>query len=307
MDTAEPLGEVVATVIAGEGAKLSPADLKRFAQQAEKAGAKDVHTSWLAKGVAADILGRGIGIDTLRGALSGAIGTASLDVIVQPEATRRKKLLLADMESTVIEQELLDELAAIVGIGDKVIEITRRAMNGELDFAAALRERVALLKGHPAKILDEAAKEITFMPGAAALVATMKAHGAQTWLVTGGFSYFARPVAVKLGFDRSHANELVVRDGMITGVVAEPILDRNGKKVLLAKACMDLNLSPADCLAVGDGANDVPMLEACNKSGGLGVAFCAKPKVRAAVPNQINYGDLTALLYAQGYSEADFS
>jgi phosphoserine phosphatase len=213
-----------------------------------------------------------------------------------------KKLLVADMESTIIEQEMLDELASDLGHGRETADITRRAMNGELDFATALYERVALLKGQPVSILERAAKRITFMSGAEKLLSVMKAHGAVCWLVTGGFGYFAEPVAQKLGFDKVFANDLIVHDDVLTGEVVEPILDKNTKKELLERACKELGLSMTDCLAVGDGANDIPMLTACNEGGGLGVAYHAKPKVREVVPHQINHGDLTTLLYAQGYS-----
>lgn len=291
--------EFVATLIAGNKGGLTPEILARAAKDAGR-------TAWLAEGEAADIFVAGSGTEALYAQFRKALGDAPVDVIVQPAAARVKKLLLADMESTIIEQEILDELGEIVGIGDKIAGITRRAMNGELDFAAALRERVGLLKGKPAKILDEAARRITLTPGAAALLGTMRKNGARAWLVTGGFTYFAQPVADRLGFNDCFANNLVIKDGMITGVVSEPIFDRNGKKDSLLAACRKLGLQPSDCLGIGDGANDVPMLSACNQGSGLGVAFQAKPKVRAAIPHQINYGNLTALLYAQGYRKEDF-
>jgi phosphoserine phosphatase len=239
-------------------------------------------------------------VDDVRKVLTAQIGDKPIDILVQPASSRRKKLLIADMESTIIEQEMLDELAEMIGLREKVANITRRAMNGELDFIAALKERVALLKGQPATILNEAAAGITLMPGAEALMKAMQSQDAQCWLVSGGFAFFAEIVAKKLGFDKFFANDLPVRDGKIMGVVPEPILDKATKKACLERACRELNILPVDCLAVGDGANDVLMLEACNKGGGLGVAYQAKPKVRAVVPSQINYGDLSALVYAQG-------
>jgi phosphoserine phosphatase len=286
-------GAIVATVIAANGAELNPDFIKTLA-----ANVKASRTAPLSAH-AADIFCEGL-VEDARAALSAQIADQPIDVLVQPVHSRRKKLLLADMESTIIEQEMLDELADMIGQRATVAAITRRAMNGELDFAAALRERVALLKGQPERLLIDAAKKITLMSGAAALVQAMKAQGAQCWLVSGGFTCFAAEVAQKLGFDRFFANELLVREGKIVGTVTEPILDRNTKKARLMRACFELKITPADCLAVGDGANDIPMLEACNKGGGLGVAFQAKPKVRDAVPNQINHGDLSALVYAQG-------
>jgi phosphoserine phosphatase len=292
--------ELVATLIAGTGAKLSDAFLQELARQSKKAGLQSLRVAWLAPDKAADIFGAGLGADAWRDLLNQALALEPIDVIVQAAAKRCKKLLVADMESTIIEQELLDELAGEIGLRDQVAAITRRAMNGEIDFVAALRERMALFKNRPVSLLEKAARGITYMPGAAALVAAMKKNGAKAWLVTGGFSFFAAPVAAKLGFDGYHANELIIENGILTGEARVPILDRNRKKALLEQACAELSLSVADSLCVGDGANDVPMLTACVEGGGLGIAYHAKPKVREAIPHQINHADLTALLYAQG-------
>jgi phosphoserine phosphatase len=226
-----------------------------------------------------------------------------VDMIVQPEAGRRKKMLLADMDSTMIRQECIDELAAEAGIGARVAAITARAMNGELDFEAALTERVGLLRGLPETIIQEVIDtRISYMPGGHALVATMKANGAHTALVSGGFKAFTARVAAALGFDENRANTLLVADGKLTGDVARPILGREAKLVALNEITAARGIAPADVLAVGDGMNDLLMLE----SAGTGVALHAKPALQERVRVRVNHGDLTALLYLQGYRRSDF-
>jgi phosphoserine phosphatase len=228
---------------------------------------------------------------------------AGVDLVVQPAMGRRKKLLLADMDSTMIRQECIDELADAAGVGGRVAAITARAMNGELDFEAALLERVGLLKGLPEAVIGEVlAQRITLMPGGPALVATMKANGAHAALVSGGFTAFTGPVAARLGFDENRANTLLVADGHLTGDVGRPILGRAAKVQALAEICARLGLEEADALAVGDGANDLGMLG----RAGTGVALHAKPAVQAECNARVNHGDLTALLYLQGYARADF-
>ena len=222
--------EIVATIVASAKSKLSESQIKDAAAVVEKSGGASVHVEWLAQDKAADIFCMGLAVENLRTTLSRQFQNQPIDILVQIAACRRKKLLVADMESTIIEQEMLDELASDLGFGEETADITRRAMNNELDFATALYERVALLKGQPTSILDHAAKRITFMPGAEKLLSVMKAHGATCWLITGGFAYFADPVAKKLGFDRCYSNNLLVRDGKLTGEVAQPLLDRNSKK-----------------------------------------------------------------------------
>jgi phosphoserine phosphatase len=218
-------------------------------------------------------------------------------------AHRRRRLIVADMESTVIEQEMLDELAGEIGLRETVSGVTERAMRGELDFETELKERVALLAGLDADVLDRlAAERITLMPGARALLATMKANGAFAALVSGGFTVFTGPVARELGFDVHHANTLEVRDGRLTGQVVPPILGREAKLAALQRYTAARGLEPADTLAVGDGANDVAMI----KAAGLGVAFRAKPALAAEAAARIEHGDLTALLYLQGYSREEF-
>ncbi len=227
-----------------------------------------------------------------------------VDLLVQPEANRRKRMLLADMDSTMIRQECIDELAAEAGVGERVAAITARAMNGELGFEGALRERVALLRGLPEATIGKVLRErITLMPGGPALLATMKAQGAHTILVSGGFLSFARPVAAQLGFHEARANTLLASDGLLTGEVAEPILGREAKAAALEEATARLGLGPQDVLAVGDGANDLGML----RLAGSGVALHAKPAVQAECRLRVNHGDLSALLYLQGYAREEFA
>ena len=227
-----------------------------------------------------------------------------VDMVVQKAEGRRKRLLIADMDSTMIRQECIDELADEAGVGAHVAGITARAMNGELDFEAALRERVGLLKGLPEEVIGQVLRDrITLMPGGPVLLATMKANGAHAALVSGGFTAFTSAVAVQLGFDENRANTLHVADGKLTGTVAEPILGKEAKLVALNEITARLGITPAEAIAVGDGANDLPMLLAA----GTGVALHAKPRVQADCDVRVNHGDLTALLYLQGYARDEFA
>jgi phosphoserine phosphatase len=227
-----------------------------------------------------------------------------VDLVVQPAQGRRKRMLLADMDSTMIRQECIDELAEVAGIGAEVAAITARAMNGELDFEAALKARLGLLRGLDAGVIVTVlAERISFMPGGRTLVATMKANGGHAALVSGGFTAFTGPVAEALGFDEHRGNRLLVEDGRLAGGVEEPVLGREAKVQALEEIAGRLGIAEADVMAVGDGANDLGML----KRAGAGVALHAKPAVAAEVDIRINHGDLTALLYIQGYGRDDFA
>lgn len=226
-----------------------------------------------------------------------------IDLAVQPAVGRKKRMLIADMDSTMIQQECIDELADEAGVGPYVAGITARAMNGELEFDAALRARVGLLRGLEEAVIARVIRDrITLMPGGRALVATMRGHGGYAALVSGGFTAFTGAIAGVLGFDENRANTLLVEDGRLTGAVAEPILGRAAKVQALEEISARLGISPADAVAVGDGANDLGMLGLA----GMGVALHAKPSVQAECAVRVNHGDLSALLYLQGYRREEF-
>jgi phosphoserine phosphatase len=262
---------------------------------------------WLDPGVAADIVfnaGRENDNRSVADRVRETFAGRPIDVVVQNAAGRRKRLFVADMDSTMIGQECIDELADLVGQKARVAAITERAMRGELAFAPALRERVALLAGLPAAVTDEViARRITLTPGGKTLVATMRASGAYTCLVSGGFTAFTDKIAAAIGFDEASANRLTVDPaGRLAGTVAEPILGREAKLATLLALRGRLGLTAEETLAVGDGANDLDMIRAA----GLGVAFHAKPAVAAAAAARIDHGDLTALLFVQGYRRNEF-
>lgn len=226
-----------------------------------------------------------------------------IDLAVQPAVGRKKRMLIADMDSTMIQQECIDELADEAGVGPYVAGITARAMNGELEFDAALRARVGLLRGLEEAVIARVIRDrITLMPGGPALVATMRGNGGYAALVSGGFTAFTGAIAGVLGFDENRANTLLVEDGRLTGAVAEPILGRAAKVQALEEISARLGISPADAVAVGDGANDLGMLGLA----GMGVALHAKPSVQAECAVRVNHGDLSALLYLQGYRREEF-
>jgi phosphoserine phosphatase len=260
---------------------------------------------WLFDEVAADIPFEGSNdIGAVVARLREARGDLPIDIVVQPQALRRKKLFLADMDSTMIGQECIDELADYVGLKAHVAAITERAMRGEIEFEPALRERVALLKGLPVGTIDEVLKQrITMTSGGRELVATMRANGAYTCLISGGFTLFTNAVAATIGFQENRANELKVQDGKLAGEVTEPILGRAAKLATLVELRESFDLDEIDTLVTGDGANDLGMIQ----HAGLGVAYHAKPAVAAAAAARIDHGDLTALLYVQGYRRDEFA
>ncbi len=290
----------VATLIANPS---NPVLVPAIAEQAAEA-VKASGLYWLADGIACDIALRDdTDLQAAEANILAVIGSERIDLVIQDTETRRKKLLIADMDSTMIGQECIDELAAEVGLKDKVAEITARAMNGEIAFEPALRERVALLKGLPLSVVDDViARRITLTPGGPELIATMKAKGYYTALVSGGFTVFTSRIGATLGFDENRANILLEENGSLTGFVAEPILGKQAKVDALNDIADKLGISADDALAVGDGANDLGMLQLA----GSGVALHAKPTVSAQARMRIDHGDLTALLYIQGYRKTDF-
>lgn len=290
----------VATLIANPSNPILTAAIGEKAAEAVNAAG----LYWLADGVACDIALRdGTAHSEAEDQIRAVIADQAVDLVIQTAETRRKKLLIADMDSTMIGQECIDELAAEVGLKDQVSLITARAMNGEIAFEPALRERVALLKGLPISVVDEVIeKRITLTPGGRELIATMKAQGGYTALVSGGFTVFTSRIAAVLGFDENRANILIEKNGTLTGDVAEPILGKQAKVDSLIEIADTLGIHTDEAIAVGDGANDLGMLHLA----GSGVALHAKPAVAAEAKMRINHGDLTALLYIQGYRKTDF-
>jgi len=260
------------------------------------------HVLWLNPGIAAEFPVEAVPADFWKA--WEILQQKGFDLAIQPTQGRRKAVLLADMDSTMIQQECIDELADVAGVGERVAAITARAMNGELNFHEALTARVALLAGLSESAIGEVLdSRITLAPGGKELVATMRAQGAYTALVSGGFTVFTGPVAAALGFDEHRANELLADQGVLLGTVGLPILGREAKVEALEEITAARGLTPADAIAVGDGANDLGML----KLAGTGVALHAKPVVAAEVDLRINHGDLTALLYLQGYAAEEFA
>jgi phosphoserine phosphatase len=288
----------IATLIAKD--RLSGGDISAAADALAAAGIAAYGRSWIEEDKACDLL-FSAAPEPARVALEGLL--AGIDVVVQGEAWRRRRLLVADMDSTMIEVECIDELADYAGLKREVAAVTERAMKGEIGFEAALAERVALLAGLDEAAIDRCREErVRLTPGARTLVRTMKRAGAFTVLVSGGFTRFADPVGAEIGFDRVVANRLETAGGRLSGTVAPPVLGAEGKRMALLDAVTQRNLRLDETLAVGDGANDVPML----KEAGLGVAYHAKPAAAGAADAAILHNDLTALLYAQGWARSEW-
>ncbi len=288
----------IATLIASEALKAG--DISAAADRLFAAGVAYGSSAWVEADIACDLCFDGDPV-AARAALEGAFTGA--DVIVQREADRRRRMLVADMDSTMITIECIDELADYAGIKPQIAEITERAMRGELDFEGALDARVLLLRGLDASVIDRChAERVVIMGGARELVRTMRANGADCYLVSGGFTVFADRVAADIGFTSALSNVLEFADGKLSGTVARPIVGAAAKRETLLAQAAAHGLSADQCLAVGDGANDIPMIEAA----GLGIAYRAKPKTAAAAGARIDHNDLTALLYAQGYARKDW-
>lgn len=290
---------LIATLIAA--GELNKGDVSVAQDAIAAVGGQTASPEWLESGKAVDLSISGIDRQIARKALEKLL--PQVDVVVQTSGLRRRKLIVADMDSTMITIECIDELADYAGIKDQVAEVTEAAMRGELDFVEALDARVRLLKGLDAAVIDQCYQErVRIMPGAKPLVATMKAHGARAVLVSGGFTVFADRVAAEIGFDLAISNRLEIANGTLTGSVLRPVIDSAVKVDTLLSEVSTLGLALEDSLAVGDGANDVPMIE----KAGIGIAYHAKPRTAAAADALVEYGDLTALLYAQGYRRADW-
>lgn len=295
------MDHVLTLIAPARGPVLDQAHLRAAGDALKTLRATVGPARWLKEGEAADLPFADLAPEQAEAAVRGALGSAKIDLAAQAVAGRRKRLLVADMDSTIVTGETLDELADFAGLKERIAAITARAMNGELDFAAALRERVAMLAGLPAEALEGTYARIALTPGAETLVATMRAHGAVCALVSGGFRFFTARVRDRVGFHLDQANDLIVEGGRLTGRVAEPILDKDAKLATLHRLAAEQAVPLAATLTVGDGANDLPMLQAA----GLGVAFRAKPSVAAAARVRIDHADLTALLWIQGYTEEE--
>lgn len=287
----------VLTLIAPEGTPLTTTNVSKIRTRLDALGAETDTPTWLCQEMACDISYENLSDDQAEAAVRSIFKDDPIDAIAQPTQYRRKHLLLADMDSTIVTTETLDDLAAHVGLKDEISAITARAMNGELDFAEALKERVMMLKDLPASALEDAYQAVLLSKGAQTLVQTMAAHGAHCVLVSGGFKYFTSRIAERCGFHEDLSNDFIMEDDKLTGEVTLPILDKTSKLDTLIDRSTAQGISLAETLCVGDGANDLPMLQAA----GLGVAYRGKPSVRAEAPARLDHADLRGLLFAQGY------
>lgn len=299
----QPYPSVLTLVAGPDNGPLDRDHIKQVQIALEPLGIATGDVTWLAPELACDIQLEACDADQVEAAVEQALRKTQIDIFAQPVEGRRKSLLLADMDSTIIAEESLDELAGYLGLKDKIAAITARAMAGELDFEAAVTERVGLLAGLPESAILEAVDEMTINPGAKELVATMKAHGATCLLVSGGFEHFTGAVAAQLGFDDHQGNQLEIADGKMTGKIAGVIRNQQAKLDKLNEMAASLGLPLTAAMTVGDGANDVPMLQAA----GAGVAYHAKPVAAKAARFRVSYSDLSALLYIQGYKRDEFA
>jgi phosphoserine phosphatase len=281
---------------------LTEEDQTMAASCLSELGADTADARWLAHGIACDIPFCGLDVKVAKANIQHKFQGLPVDIIAQNSANRRKKLLVADMDSTMIMGETLDDLAEFAGHKDEVAAITRLAMNGELHFVDALKQRIKLLEGLSLDNLKKTMARVEPTPGGKTLVKTMKANGAVTILISGGFTYFTDRVRDMIGFDKAKGNNFEIRDAKLTGQVLEPIIDKTAKLVILKKFAAEYGISEIDTIAAGDGANDLPMLMAAN----IGVAYHAQPAVSELARISINHGDLTALLYIQGYRTEEF-
>lgn len=292
----------VLTLVGDPTTRLLNARTLEMARQAiSRAGGEPGAADWLAPGLAVDLLFDRLKPAKAQAAVAEALRGSPVDVAAQAVEGRRKQLFLADMDSTIVQSETLDELAAKAGVGEEISAITLRSMRGEVPFEESLRQRVAMLEGLSVELMGDVVRELRLMPGARSVVRTLRAHGCYTALVSGGFTFATEPVAELCGFHEQRANVLLHSDGRLTGQVQEPILGRNGKLEALRALTKQQELSLADACAIGDGANDLAMV----REAGLGIAFRGKPLVRAEAPYAIDHGDLTTLLYFQGYREVE--
>ncbi len=294
--------ESVLTLVGNPTARdLTFEHLQGVTRALDRLGARLGQADWLAERLAVDIPFAGLEADMAMEAARDALGVAPIDLVAQKREKRLKRLLMADMDSTTITSETLDELAAVLGIGEAVAAITRRSMLGELNFEQSLRQRVAMLADRPWDVTNQVVRAITLSPGARTMVRSLRAKGCYTVLCSGGFTFCTEPVAEVCGFHEHHANVLLHADGKLTGKVAEPILGREAKVERLQILLKAHDLKPEEAAAIGDGANDIGMLQAV----GLGVAYYGKPAVREATPYRIDHGDLTAMVYFQGLREEE--
>ena len=292
----------VLTLIGPANEGLEPKYVDRIKDVLKRSGANVAEQVWLDKDIACDMVFDNLSAEDADQIARNETGTAPIDLLVQPVTNRRKKLLIADMDSTIINGETLDDLAEFAGIGSKIAEITARAMNGEILFRDALRERMAMLRGLDAAYLDKTADALQLNPGAETLVRTMSAHGAYTALVSGGFRFFTNRVANWIGFDFNKGNDIEIINDRFTGEIIDPIVTKAVKQETLEAMVQERQIEMIETLAVGDGANDLPMLQ----TAGLGVAYHAKPIVISQTRARVEHTDLTTLLYFQGYRSSEF-